>query len=48
MPTEVHVTIGRIEVSAVPATAPEKRAPTERRQPMSLDEYLARRQRGGP
>lgn len=45
-PNEVHVHIGRIDVTAVQQPAPtpraEKRGPT----PMSLDEYLARRQRG--
>jgi hypothetical protein len=39
---QVHVTIGRIEVSA--AAAPAKRAPAPRKQTMSLDDYLARRQ----
>jgi hypothetical protein len=45
-PNEVHVHIGRIEVTAVhePATAkPKARAPG--RQPMSLENYLARRDR---
>lgn len=44
-PAEVHVHIGRIEVTAVteaPAPAPA-RARSERPQPMSLDAYLARR-----
>jgi hypothetical protein len=40
----VHVTIGRIEVTALTAAAPAKRAPAERKQTMSLDDYLARRQ----
>lgn len=41
---EVHVSIGRIEVTAVHEAPPLKRqAPTTAR-PMSLDEYLARRQ----
>jgi len=39
----VHVTIGRIEVTAMTAAAPAKRAPA-RKQTMSLDDYLARRQ----
>jgi hypothetical protein len=42
--TPVHVTIGRIEVTAMTATAPVKRAPA-RKQTMSLDDYLARQQR---
>jgi hypothetical protein len=48
-PTEVHVTIGRIEVTAVhaPAAAP-KRERTEKNKLMSLDEYLAKRQKGTP
>jgi hypothetical protein len=40
----VHVTIGRIEVTAMTAATPAKRAPA-RKQTMSLDDYLARRQR---
>jgi hypothetical protein len=40
----VHVTIGRIEVTAMTAAAPPKRAPA-RTQTMSLDDYLARWQR---
>lgn len=40
----VHVTIGRIEVTAMTGAAPTKRAPA-RKQTMSLDDYLARRQR---
>ncbi len=43
---EVHVTIGRIEITAVHAPTPSKPAPTPVRQPMSLDEYLAKRNRG--
>lgn len=46
-PSEVHVTIGRIEVSALERSAPAKR-PAERRKAMSLDAYLARRKQGGP
>ena len=42
----VHVTIGRIEVTAVTQTAPTKRVATPRKPAMSLDDYLARRQRG--
>ncbi len=45
--SEVHVTIGRIEVTAAQAATPEKRTRTEQRRPiMSLDEYLSRRQGG--
>lgn len=41
----VNVTIGRIEVTAVSAAPAPKRMPSTRRPSMSLDEYLARRQR---
>lgn len=41
----VQVTIGRIEVTAVTAPAPPKRASLPRKPTMSLDDYLARRQR---
>lgn len=41
---EIHVHIGRVEVTAVHRPAePPKRSPSSRPQPMSLDEYLARR-----
>ncbi|OGB94732.1 MAG: hypothetical protein A3G82_18955 [Burkholderiales bacterium RIFCSPLOWO2_12_FULL_67_210] len=45
--TEVHVSIGRIEVTAIhePA-APTQRPAARRKAPVSLDEYLARRQGG--
>ncbi len=45
--TEVHVSIGRIEVTAIhePA-APAQRPAARRKAPVSLDEYLARRQGG--
>lgn len=43
-PDEVHVHIGRIEVTAVQETPP-KRAARSRPPPVSLDEYLAWRQR---
>lgn len=42
----VHVTIGRIEVTALTQAAPAKRAPAPRKPAMSLDDYLSRRQRG--
>ena len=42
----VHVTIGRIEVTAVTAAPAQKRAAIARKLAMSLDDYLARRQRG--
>jgi len=46
--TEVHVSIGRIEVSAVhEAPAPRRRPEPQANKPMSLDDYLARRQGGG-
>ncbi len=44
-PTEVHVHIGRIEVTAVAETTPAPKRSRPRREPMSLDEYLAQRQR---
>ncbi|BBJ23436.1 hypothetical protein [Candidatus Nitrotoga sp. AM1P] len=44
--TEVHVSIGRIEVTAVhESPAPKRQAPAAAK-PLSLDEYLARRGRG--
>lgn len=43
--TEVHVNIGRIEIAAVHAPAAPKRSQASGKQPMSLDEYLAKRQR---
>jgi hypothetical protein len=42
--TEVHVTIGRIEVTAVHEAPPPRREPARRGKPKSLDEYLAGRQ----
>jgi hypothetical protein len=44
-PSEVHVHIGRIEVSAVHEAAPARRPPAPRPPPMSLDAYLAKRGR---
>lgn len=41
--TEVHVTIGRIEITAVHEAPPAKRSSPAKAKPMSLDEYLARR-----
>jgi hypothetical protein len=43
--TEVHVRIGRIEVTAVHEAPPPKRQTQATAKPMTLDEYLARRQR---
>ncbi|SJM90038.1 hypothetical protein CRENPOLYSF2_1430010 [Crenothrix polyspora] len=40
---EVHVTIGRIEITAVHAQTPSKPASTPVRKTLSLDEYLAKR-----
>lgn len=40
---EVHVHIGRIEVTALQNDAAPKPKPRAARQPMSLDDYLARR-----
>jgi len=46
-PDEIHVHIGRIEVTAV-QEAPKPKARAQHGQaPMSLDDYLAKRQRGG-
>jgi hypothetical protein len=45
--TEVHVSIGRIEVTAVQEAAPTpKRAPARGQRALSLEEYLARRKAG--
>ncbi len=44
-PNEVQVHIGRIEVTAVQSPDPPKRKPGAARQPLSLDDYLADRQR---
>lgn len=44
--TEVHVSIGRIEVTAVHEPAPAKPAAPRRNAPMSLDDYLAKRHGG--
>lgn len=43
--TEVHVSIGRIEVTAMHETSPPKRQAPAAAKPMTLDEYLARRRR---
>jgi hypothetical protein len=43
----IHVTIGRIEVTAVTQSTPARRTAPPRKPAMSLDDYLARRQRGG-
>jgi hypothetical protein len=45
-PTEVHVTIGRIEVTAVHTPPTPKRQSEPVNKLMSLDEYLANRQKG--
>ena len=45
-PNEVHVHIGRIEVTALQESAPQARKKKNGRAPMSLDEYIAKRQRG--
>jgi hypothetical protein len=44
--TEVHISIGRIEVTAVHEPAPAKPAAARRNAPMSLDDYLAKRHGG--
>ena len=45
VPNEVHVHIGRIEVTAVQSSEAPRRKAKAAQQPMSLDDYLARRQR---
>ena len=44
--TEVHVSIGRIEVTAVHEVPQPKRAPARSQRALSLEEYLARRKAG--
>lgn len=44
-PNEVHVHIGRIEVTAVREAPPARRKRSQGKPPMSLGEYLAKRQR---
>jgi hypothetical protein len=46
--TEVHVSIGRIEVTAVQEAPPPRREPARPRKPKSLEEYLATRQGSRP
>lgn len=46
-PDEVHVHIGRIEITAVQPPAPAKRAARKGQAPLSLDDYLARRKGDG-
>lgn len=46
--TEVHVSIGRIEVTAVQEAPPPRREPARPRKPRSLEEYLATRQGSRP
>lgn len=43
---EVHISIGRIEVTALHEAPAAKSTPRRRQPPMSLDDYLARRQGG--
>lgn len=42
-PTEVHIHIGRIEVTAVHEAAPQRSKPKARQAAMSLESYLAER-----
>jgi hypothetical protein len=44
-PSEVHIHIGRIEVTAVHEVAPQRLRPVPTPPPMSLDAYLAKRGR---
>ncbi|QKE63246.1 hypothetical protein HNE05_07700 [Aquipseudomonas campi] len=46
-PDEVHIHIGRIEVTAIQESAPSKRASRKGAAPLSLDDYLARRKGDG-
>jgi hypothetical protein len=46
--TEVHVSIGRIEVTAVQEAPPPRREPARPRKPKSLEAYLATRQGSRP
>ncbi len=45
-PADVHIHIGRVEVTAVHEAAPPRRQPRPGPEPMSLDAYFARRGRG--
>jgi hypothetical protein len=45
---DVHIHIGRVELSAIAAPAPPRREPASAKQPMSLDEYLRRRNGRAP
>ena len=44
--TEVHVSIGRIEITAMHETPAPRRPAPQANKPMSLDEYLAKRETG--
>lgn len=44
--TEVHVSIGRIEITAMHETPAPRRPAPHANKPMSLDEYLAKREAG--
>lgn len=46
-PNEVHVHIGRIEVTAIQESPQPKSRRKHGQAPMTLDDYLAKRQRGG-
>jgi hypothetical protein len=46
--TEVHVSIGRIEVTAVHEASPPPRRAVPVKKSMPLNEYLAQRHRGRP
>jgi hypothetical protein len=43
--TEVHIHIGRIDVTTVHEAAPPRRAPAPTNSPMTLDAYFAKRGR---
>lgn len=46
-PDEVHIHIGRIEVTAIQESAPSKRETRKGRAPLSLDDYLSKRKGDG-
>lgn len=46
-PDEVHIHIGRIEISAIQEAPPSKREARKGAAPLSLDDYLARRKGDG-
>lgn len=45
---DVHIHIGRVELTAVAPAERNRRTPAPDKKPMSLDEYLDRRRKGAP